>query len=134
MKDIFDFKRIKTNVWYNEAKLKITEIRRKDNKMISRKKLKKLCNQFLAEVKEKYPDADGLISVSIKYSNRWYSGDVSNFHQKINYFSLDDYEDIGEDPEEYEAFRFQYIPFKKTTEGGKDEHNNCLIMFIFSIL
>ena len=88
MEDIYDFKRIKTNVYYNEAKLKITEIRRKDNKMISRKKLKKLCNQFLTEVKEKYPDADGLISVSIKYSNRWYSGDVSNFHKKKIFFHL----------------------------------------------
>ena len=87
MEDIYDFKRIKTNVYYNEAKLKITEIRRKDNKMISRKKLKKLCNQFLTEVTEKYPDADGLISVSIKYSNRWYSGDVSNFHKNHFFFT-----------------------------------------------
>ena len=37
MEDIYDFKRIKTNVYYNEAKLKITEIRRKDKKMRSQK-------------------------------------------------------------------------------------------------
>ena len=92
---------------------------------MSRKQMKKMCNKFLADVKEKYPSAEGLVSVTIKYGNRWYSGDVSNFHEPINYFSLDDYEEMGEDPEFYESIRFQFIPFIKKTKGGKDEHNDC---------
>ena len=87
MEEIYDFKRIKNAVSYNGAKLRITEISRKDDEMISRKKMIKLCNQFLEEIKAKYPDAEGLVSVTIKYPNRWYSSEVSKFNEPIN-FSL----------------------------------------------
>jgi len=127
MEEIYDFKRIKNAVSYNGAKLRITEISRKDDEMISRKKMIKLCNQFLEEIKAKYPDAEGLVSVTIKYPNRWYSSEVSKFNEPINFFSLEDYEMDEEDPGYYESFRFQFIPFKRLTEGGDDEHNDCLI-------
>ncbi len=90
--DKFKFRTIANNTTYNGTKLRIREITRKDGEMMSRKQMKKMCNQFLSDVKEKYPAAEGLVSVTIKYDNRWYSGDVSNFHEQINYFSLDDYE------------------------------------------
>ena len=127
MEQHFDFKRIKTNYTYNGAKLKITDIKRKDGEMMTRKHMIKMCNTFKAELKEKYPDVDGLISVSIKYTQRWYSGDVSSFNDPINYFTPSDSDLDFEDPEEYEMIRFQFIPFKKIPEGGTDKHNDCLM-------
>ena len=125
--DNYNLKRIKNNVSYNGAKLRITEVSRKDGELITRKKMIKLCNQFLESVKEKYPDAEGLVSVTIRYPNRWYSSEVSKFSENIHFFTMEDYEMEDEDPNEYESFRFQYIPFKRTTQGGDDEHNDCLI-------
>ena len=127
----FKFKTIANNTTYNGTKLRINEITRKDGEMMSRKLMKKLCNQFLADLKEKYTQADGLVSVTIKYGNRWYSGDVSSFNEPINYFSLDDYEEMDEDPGYYEAIRFQFIPFMKSNKGGKDEHNDCFINCLY---
>ena len=96
----------------------------------SRKSMIKLCDTFLEELRNKYPTMDGLISVSIKYPQRWYSGDSSSFNEPINYFTPSDSELDFEDPEEYESIRFQFIPFKKIAEGGKDEHNDCLMICI----
>ena len=127
----FNFKTIANNTTYNGTKLRIREITRKDGELMSIKKMKKMCNQFLVDLKEKYPGAEGLVSVTIKYDNRWYSGDVSNFNEPINYFSLDDYEEFEADPGYYEAIRFQFIPFKKINRGGKDEHNDCFINCLY---
>jgi hypothetical protein len=123
----YDMTRIKNSASYNGAKLRITDIKRKDGEMISRKEMTKMCDGFLSELQNKYKDVDGIVSVSIKYPNRWYSADVSKLNSPINYFSLDQYEEMGEDPEYYEQIRFSFIPFKKSKEGGKDEHNDCLI-------
>ena len=87
MEQHFDFERKKTNWTYNGAKLRITEIKRKDGEMLKRKTMKKICDTFLNELREQYPNAHGLVSVSIKYSNRWYSGNVSSFEEPINYFN-----------------------------------------------
>ncbi len=123
----YDMTKIKNNASYNGAKLRITDIKRKDGEMMSRKEMTKMCNGFLSELRTKYPDVDGYVSVSIKYPDRWYSGDVSDFNSPINYFHMDQYEEMENDPEYYEQIRFSFIPFKKTDEGGKDEHNDCLI-------
>ena len=48
----FKFKTIANNTTYNGTKLRINEITRKDGEMMSRKLMKKLCNQFLADLKE----------------------------------------------------------------------------------
>ena len=40
---------------------------------------------------------------------------------------MSQYEEMDEDPEYYEKIRFSFIPFKKSNEGGNDEHNDCLI-------
>ena len=84
----YDLKRVKTNVSYNGTKLRITDIKRKDGEMMSRKQMIKMCDGFLAELREKYPAVDGLVSVSIKYPDRWYSADVSDFKSAINYFHM----------------------------------------------
>ena len=123
----YDMTRIKNNASYNGAKLRITDIKRTDGEMISRKEMTNMCDGFLSELRNKYKDVDGIVSVSIKYPNRWYSADVSKLHSPINYFSLDQYEEMGEDPDYYEQIRFSFIQFKKSKEGGKDEHNDCLI-------
>jgi len=125
--DKYDFKKIKNGYTYNGAKLRITEIRRKDGEYMTRKAMIKMCNTFLAELRQTYPDADGLVSVSIKYPQRWYSGDVSSFRDPINFFTPSDSLLDFEDPEDYEAIRFQFIPFRRIQEGGKDPNNDCLI-------
>ena len=123
----YSFKKIKTNYTYNNSKLRITEIRRQDDEHMSRKAMIKLCDGFQAELREKYKGVHGLISVSIKYSQRWYSGDVSAFDKPINYFTPSDSNLDFEDPGDYECIRFQFIPFSKIKEGGIDyEHNDCL--------
>ena len=127
----YDFRKIKNGYTYNGAKLQITEIKRKDGDPMTRKAMIKLCDSFLAELREKYPHVDGLVSVSIKYPQRWYSSNVSSFNQAINYFTPSDSDLDFEDPEEYEAIHFQFIPFKKIREGGKDEHNDCLVLCLF---
>ena len=43
---------------------------------------------------------------------------------------MDQYEEMENDSEYYEKIRFWFIPFKKSEEGGKDEHNDCLINYI----
>ena len=121
----YDMTRIKNNATYNGAKMRITEIKRKDGEMISRREMIKMCNGFLAELQNKYKDSDGLVSVTIKYPNRSYSADVSKLHSPINYFHMSQYEEMDDDPEYYEQIRFSFIPFKKSQEGGKDEHNDC---------
>jgi hypothetical protein len=125
--DKYDFKKIKNGYTYNGAKLRITEIRRKDGEHMTRKAMIKLCDGFLQELRQTYPDAEGLVSVSIKFTQRWYSGDVSSFNNSINYFTPSDSALDFEDPEDYEAIRFQFIPFRRIAEGGKDPNNDCLI-------
>jgi len=131
IENTFSIKTIKNNTTCNGTKLRIREITRKDDNMMSRKQMKKLCNQFRVDLREKYPDAEGLISVSIKYENRWFSGDVSSFHEPINYFSMNEYDEMGEDPDYYDTIRFQFIPYEKKREGGKDEHNDCFINCLY---
>ena len=123
----YDMSRIKTNASVNGVKLRITDIKRTDGEMLSRKEMITMCDGFLAELQNKYKDGDGYVSVTIKYPNRYWSADVSKLHSPINYFHMDQYESMGEDPEHYEQIRFSFIPFKKSKEGGKDEHNDCLI-------
>ena len=123
----YDFKKIKNGYSYNGAKLRITEIRKKDGEHMTRKAMIKMCNTFLAELRQTYPNAEGLVSVSIKYPQRWYSGDVSSFRDPINFFTPSDSLLDFEDPEDYEAIRFQFIPFQRIQEGGKDPNNDCLI-------
>ena len=123
----YEFKKIKNGYTYNGAKLRITEIRRKDGENMTRRAMIKMCNTFLSELRQTYPNADGLVSVSIKYPQRYYSGDVSNFQSPINFFTPSDSALDFEDPESYECIRFQFIPFRRTQEGGKDPNNDCLI-------
>ena len=52
----YNVRKIKNDVWYNNAKLRINEIKRKDEEMMSRDELKTLCNDFLDAIKEKYPE------------------------------------------------------------------------------
>ena len=123
----YDLARIKINASYNGEKLRITDIKRKDGEMMTRKEMKTMCDGFLSEIRAKYHDVDGYVSVSIRYPDRWYSGDVSKINGPINYFHKSQYEEMDDDPENYEQIRFLFIPFRRSQEGGKDEHNDCLI-------
>ena len=55
----YDMTKIKNNASYNGAKLRITDIKRKDGELMSRKEMIKICNGFLSELRTKYPDVDG---------------------------------------------------------------------------
>ena len=68
----------------------------------------KMCDSFLAELRAHYPESDGLVSVSIKYPQRYYSGDVSSFNKPINYFTPSDSDLDFDDPESYELIRLQF--------------------------
>lgn len=112
----------------NDKPIQIIEFKHKDGSLIQRKELKLICSQYQKSLQGKYKD--GIISVSIEYVNRWFSADSSFLNEEINYFSLDDYEEYEDDPEEYKTFRFIFVEQEPTPEGGKDEHNDCLIKCI----
>ena len=97
---------------------------------MSRDEMIEMCNEYLQQIRAKYPDVEGLVSVSIKYSNRWYSGDVSEFKYDINYFTSSDSGLDFEDPDQYERVRFQFIPVGRARAGGADDHNDCLMKCI----
>ena len=61
----YEITKIKNNATYNGSKLRITDIKRKDDEMMSRKEMKKLCDGFLSEIRAKYHDFEGYVSVSI---------------------------------------------------------------------
>ncbi len=46
----YELKKIKNNATYNGEKLRITDIKRKDGEMMSRKEMIKMCNGFLSEI------------------------------------------------------------------------------------
>ena len=48
----YDFNKIKNGYSYNGAKLQITEIKRKDGDPMTRKAMIKLCDSFLAELRQ----------------------------------------------------------------------------------
>ena len=65
--------------------------------------------------------------MSIEYPQRWFSADTSRLGEPINYFSLNDYEEYEDDPEQYASFRFMFVEQPAPAEGGADSQNDCLI-------
>ena len=128
----YNIKKLKNQVFYKGNNLMIYNLERKNKKPIKRKEMMKLYNKLQADLKELY--SDGLISISIKYPNRWYSSEVSKLKDKINYFTMNDYDEFDEDPEEYEQFRLHFLPIKAKGQGGTDAHNDCLINCIKKIV
>lgn len=120
----YNIKKLTNKTKLNNQKLQIFELQKKKDRLIKRDELKNICDALRKDLSKKY--GNGIISVSIKYPNRWYSGDVSYLNDDINYFSMDDYDEFDEDPLEYQKFRFQFIPIN-TPEGGKDKNNDCLM-------
>ena len=49
----YDLKRLKTNASMNGVKLRITDIKRTDGEMMSRKEMITMCDGFLAELQNK---------------------------------------------------------------------------------
>lgn len=120
----YSIKNLKNKTTYQGRPMTILDFRRRNGKKISRDALRDICDQLLRDLRDKHEY--GIISVSIKYPERWYSGEVSQLNEEINYFSANDYDSFDADPEEYEAFRFHFIPLPKPV-GGKDKNNDCLI-------
>ena len=117
--------KISNKTFLNGKALEILEFTHKDGTKISRKELKAICKLRQKSMQAKH--GDGIISVSIEYSARWFSADTSRLGEDINYFSLNDYEEYESDPEEYISFRFMFIEQAAPAEGGADPQNDCLI-------
>jgi len=90
------------------------------------------CDEILKSYRKKY--ADGIIEISIKYPNRWYSADATYLKDDINYFTLNEYDEFDDDPEEYAEFRMYFIPIVKKSQGRTDINNDCLITCIKTII
>ena len=106
--------------------------KRKDKTKIKRSEMKNFVDEILKSYWKEY--ADGIIEVSIKYSNRWYSADATYLKNPIQYFDMNEYDDFDNDPEEYAEFRVYFIPIVKKAEGGADIYNDCLINCIKKII
>ena len=128
----YNIKNLVNKTYYQGENIKIFNYERKDNKMIKRKDMIKICKALQDGIKQVY--GDGLISVSIQYPNRWYNGGISRLKEKINFFTSNDYDEFDEDPEQYQSFRFHFIPIVHKKEGGSDENNDCLINCIQKVI
>ena len=92
----YDITILKNKAEYNGQKMNIMNFKHKDKTKVKRKDMVNFCNEILKSYRKKY--TDGIIEVSIKYPNRWYSADATYLKDDINYFSLDDYDEFGNDP------------------------------------
>ena len=45
-----------------------------------------------------------------------------------------DYNEMDDDPEAYESFRFNFFPIAKKTVGGTDPNNDCLMNCIKKVI
>ena len=127
----YKIERIQNKITNDPMPIEITNISRKDGKMIKRDDMIKICNKLKKGIKSIF--SSGIVIVSIKYPNRYFSGNASSLNQDINYFTADDYDEFDEDPNEYKSFQFSFIPIAKK-QGGNDEHNDCLINCIKKVV
>lgn len=123
--DLYDIRRIKNKATLNKQPMTIYEFQQKNNQNITRENMKKISQDLLSEFRKN--NADGIVSVSIEYPDRWYSANVSHLDEDIDYFSYDNYDVFSNDPNNYRKFRFTFIPIVNGNMGGLDEHNDCLI-------
>ena len=110
----------------------IKEVTRNDGKKINRDEMIEISSLFKKSLTKLYKH--GIVSVSIKYPDRYYSANVSSLHDDINFFTSDDYDVFSEDPLEYKSFRFNFIPITKKATGGNDEMNDCLVNCIKKVI
>ena len=52
----------------------------------------------------------------------------------VNLFNIEDYNSDEHDPMRCTKFRIYYIPQTRSTSGGRDEHNDCLINCIKNVI
>ena len=92
----YKIKKVKNKTLYNGRQITILDFTRKDKKKIDRKELGKICFELRDDLRSVYDE--GLISISIQYPERWYSGSVSKLsNDKLNIFSMDQYDEFDED-------------------------------------
>jgi len=123
----YNIKKIKNNVFYNNKGLEIIQFEKKEkDELIKRQDLIKIVEYVRNDLQKR--NKDGLLAVSIQYPNRWYSSDAFKlFDDEMKIFSMDQYDEFGEDPNEYIKFRLHFIPIDvKPKSGGckKDDKNN----------
>jgi len=128
----YDITILKNKAEYNKQKMSIMNFKRKDKKKIKRNEMISFVDEILKSYRKKHQD--GIIEVSIKYPNRWYSADATYIKDDINYFTLNEYDEFDDDPEEYAEFRVYFIPIVKKSQGGADINNDCLINCIKKVI
>ena len=98
----YEINRIQNKMTYNNSKLQIFRIARKDSRLIKRKDLVLFCEKFKTDVKKKHKN--GLMTITIQYPDKYYSGQVKSINEPLHYFTKDDYDEMDEDPNAYESF------------------------------
>ena len=131
-KGLYNVRNIENRVNYGGHPMKVMSISRKDGKLIKRDELINLSRQLQESYQKRY--SRGIISVSIKYPERFYSADVTTLNEPINYFTMNDYNEMDEDPEQYKSFNFNFIPITQKPAGGLDLNNDCLINCIKKVI
>lgn len=128
-KDIDSTRFIKTKIqnktYLNGQHMKIYEFQRNHKKRITREEMINISEKMKEDFQNKY--GHGIMSISIKYPNRWYSSNVNYLQEQIHYFTMDDYDIFDDDPQKYFKFRVNFIPIVPLDEGGLDPHNDCLV-------
>ncbi len=127
----FKLTKLNNKFTYNNKNLQSIMITRKDNEPIQRGTLKAFCENMKKQFLKKYKN--GLMSITIQYPDKFYSGKVSKLNESLNFFSMDDYDNFDNDPEEYFSFIVDFIP-TTDAKGGRDNNNDCLIKCIRKVI
>ena len=125
-------RKIKNNIDYEGHKPQSFFFSKKSGEKFTRNEMKKIANNFKKEVREEHEN--GLVSLTIEYPDKNYSGQVSYLNQPINFFTMDDYDNFAEEPGEYNSFIFTFIPLPAAEGGSDDEDNDCLIKCIRKVI
>ena len=130
----YKVERIANKAYLSGQKLRLLEVSRTDGGMITRAKLIRLTKKIRDDYRKTF--ANGLVMVSIRYTNRWYSGSKTSLNEDPEIFSMNRYDEFDEDPEEYSMFRFYFFPSGTSAAAGGagDPNNDCLIKCIQSFV
>jgi hypothetical protein len=130
----FNLKRVENKAYLSGQKLRMIEVTRKNGGMITRADVIRLSKKIRDDYRKTF--SDGVVIVSIRYPNRWYSGSKSTLKDDPEIFSMNGYDEFDEDPEEYTMFRFHFFPSGAAAAAGGagDPNNDCLITCIQSLV
>jgi intein-encoded DNA endonuclease-like protein len=92
------------------------EISRRNTHRLKREEVDQIAEKFRRDFLKK--GDHGVLSVSLKYPQRWYSSHATDLHHEVNLFNLEDYNTHERDPGRYDKFRIYFIP-QTTVDTGR---------------